>query len=259
MFLVGQLSKMTNISIRTLHYYDEIGLLKPSAKAATGYRLYTKENLIRLQQILAIKKLGFSLSQIKEMLHEDEGGSKKERWKQIFEMEINKVQEEKKRLDDLEKSLYAIRNSLLLKGDLDAEEVLLLIHSIQNNHEGRFLRTHFTKKEEQIIKEQLPSLVSEDDKAKEWLELLGDIRMASGEPVESAISQQLANRLMTFLSRDVHMEDSLLDKYWETIKPKQDPSAKVLGLDKETMDYMEKILYWYEHHREGDDGVEGAE
>lgn len=65
---VKQLSDLTGVSVRMLHHYDEIGLLKPSVRTYNGYRLYSQENLATLQQIVALKFFGFGLSQIKTML-----------------------------------------------------------------------------------------------------------------------------------------------------------------------------------------------
>lgn len=65
---ISQMAELTGISTRTLQYYDEIGLLKPSAFTQSGYRLYDDEALQRLQQILFFKELGFSLKEIKEIL-----------------------------------------------------------------------------------------------------------------------------------------------------------------------------------------------
>ena len=62
---ISQVAKLTGISIRTLQYYDEIGLLKPSKLTQSGYRLYDDDALQLLQQILFFKELGFSLKDIK--------------------------------------------------------------------------------------------------------------------------------------------------------------------------------------------------
>lgn len=65
---ISQVAKLTGISIRTLQYYDEIGLLKPSDLTQSGYRLYDDEALQRLQQILFFRELGFKLKDIREIL-----------------------------------------------------------------------------------------------------------------------------------------------------------------------------------------------
>jgi DNA-binding transcriptional MerR regulator len=56
------------VSVRTLHYYDKIDLLKPSLRLTNGYRLYSDKDLLKIQQIIALKFFGFELSQIKLLL-----------------------------------------------------------------------------------------------------------------------------------------------------------------------------------------------
>lgn len=68
MITISQVAALTGISIRTLQYYDEIGLLKPSELTPSGYRLYNDKTLQRLQQILFFKELGFKLKDINEIL-----------------------------------------------------------------------------------------------------------------------------------------------------------------------------------------------
>ena len=65
---VHQVAELTGITIRALHYYDEIGLLKPTKADKTKYRLYSENDLEKLQQILFYREVGFSLKEIKELL-----------------------------------------------------------------------------------------------------------------------------------------------------------------------------------------------
>ena len=67
-YKVGEVAALARVSVRTLHHYDEVGLLRPSARSEAGYRLYTMGDLERLQQILFYKELGFSLDEIREMM-----------------------------------------------------------------------------------------------------------------------------------------------------------------------------------------------
>lgn len=65
---VHQLGRLAGISVRTLHHYDHIGLLKPSARTAAGYRLYGTEDLFRLQQILLYREVDLPLDEIRRIL-----------------------------------------------------------------------------------------------------------------------------------------------------------------------------------------------
>jgi DNA-binding transcriptional MerR regulator len=68
MFTVKQLSKMAGVTPRTLHHYDDIDLLKPSRVGDNGYRYYGEEALLKLQQILFYRELGFPLDDIKKIM-----------------------------------------------------------------------------------------------------------------------------------------------------------------------------------------------
>jgi DNA-binding transcriptional MerR regulator len=68
LYTVKQLSDLAGISVRTLHYYDEIGLLKPASKGENGYRYYGDKEILSLQQILFYRELDLSLTEIKTIL-----------------------------------------------------------------------------------------------------------------------------------------------------------------------------------------------
>src|SRR5215510_8438933 len=67
-YTVKKVARMSGVSVRTLHFYDEVGLLKPASRAANGYRFYDEAQLLTLQQILFYRELGFELKQIKRLL-----------------------------------------------------------------------------------------------------------------------------------------------------------------------------------------------
>ncbi len=67
-YTVGAVAELAGVSVRTLHHYDEIGLLEPSERSATGYRLYSAEDLQRLQRILFYRELDFDLGTISTIL-----------------------------------------------------------------------------------------------------------------------------------------------------------------------------------------------
>lgn len=103
MYLIKKVSELSGVSVRTLHHYDEIGLLSPK-KQENGYRHYSEEDMSFLQMILFYKYLGFPLKKIKELL--------KQKDSEILEhlrMQLNLMQKEKQKLitliDTLEKTI----------------------------------------------------------------------------------------------------------------------------------------------------------
>ena len=69
---VGQVAEQFDVTVRTLHHYDEIGLLRPSERSPAGYRLYTPDDLTRLQHVVVYRRLGFALEEIALLLDHPE-------------------------------------------------------------------------------------------------------------------------------------------------------------------------------------------
>jgi DNA-binding transcriptional MerR regulator len=72
---VGQVSERFGVTVRTLHHYDEIGLLSPSERSRAGYRLYTEQDLTRLQHVVVYRRLGFALEDVALLLENPEGAA----------------------------------------------------------------------------------------------------------------------------------------------------------------------------------------
>lgn len=102
---ISQVAKLTGVSIRTLQYYDEIGLLKPSELTTAGYRMYDENALQTLQQILFFKELGFPLKEIKEILEKPDFDriSAFKKQKELFLLKRNRLDRLIQLLERLEK------------------------------------------------------------------------------------------------------------------------------------------------------------
>ena len=90
---VGEVAALAGITIRTLHHYDEVGLLSPSGRSDAGYRLYSYEDLARLQEVLGWRRLGFSLAEIQSMLDDPSYDrlSALERQRSLVERELERL------------------------------------------------------------------------------------------------------------------------------------------------------------------------
>jgi len=252
MYSIGQLSKQTNISIRTLRYYDEIGLLKPAKIAESGYRYYSRNELRVLRHIAALKELGFTLASIREMLTAEDG-TQELRWRSYLEVELAAVAAEKKRLDKMEKLMRAARHALEMKGELEPDDIFLFIQSLQSpaNARDAFLVKHFTEREIRIVK-SLPDLGSDDPRSMEWARLMRQVKEHLHEEPSSAASQRIAERIVDTTMEWFEHDEKLLDKYWRLIRPEPGQGSKVFGLDAEAMDYIDRIVDWYlENGQEG--------
>ncbi|MDO5291554.1 MAG: MerR family transcriptional regulator [bacterium] len=93
---INEVAKLTGVTVRTLHYYDQIGLLKPETITEAGYRLYGKESLATLQQILFFRELEFPLQEIKEIMTNPSFDQK-----EALRKQKQLLLEKRKRLDSL--------------------------------------------------------------------------------------------------------------------------------------------------------------
>lgn len=94
-YTVKKLAKISGVSVRTLHWYDEIGLLRPAYYGENGYRYYEEEQLLLLQQILFFRELGFHLKDIQKMLHSDDFDKVRALYahKETLEEDVGRTQE----------------------------------------------------------------------------------------------------------------------------------------------------------------------
>lgn len=106
-----EVAAITGITVRTLHYYDKIGLLCPRRNQQNGYRFYLDEDLDQLQQILFFKACGFSLASIQQMLNRPDFDREK-----AFELQRNYLLHEKKRIDTMLDTLDKTRKAM--KGEM---------------------------------------------------------------------------------------------------------------------------------------------
>lgn len=113
-YTVNQLAKLSGVSVRTLHYYDEISLLKPSFIGDNNYRYYEDEELLKLQQILFYRQLNFSLNDIQRILG-DKGFNKikaLESHKLILERNVDQT---KNLIDTINKTIAHLRGKQSMK------------------------------------------------------------------------------------------------------------------------------------------------
>lgn len=118
LYKVKEVSKIVGISVRALHHYDEIGLLKPENLTEAKYRLYSDKDLERLQQILFFKELDFSLQEVKEIL-DNPNFDRKRALKSHKELLVEK----KKRIEKIIKSVEKTIDSIEGEIEMDKKEM----------------------------------------------------------------------------------------------------------------------------------------
>jgi len=127
----GVFARKARVSLRTIRYYDKIGLLKPTTVADNGHRFYTDEDFAKLQQILTFKMLGFSLDDIKAMTI---SVPDKDTLQKSLSMQLSLVRMQKSQLAQMEQALMEATSFLKDKEQPDINHMMHLIHLSNSRH-----------------------------------------------------------------------------------------------------------------------------
>lgn len=127
----GEFANRAHVSIRTIRYYDQKNLLKPSLRTKGGARRYTDSDFAKLQQILLLKYLGFSLGEIREMTL---GSGDEQLLLESLKIQKHLIEERIEEMKNVESAINATSQTLEKGGELDWDKMLNLIHLTSMNH-----------------------------------------------------------------------------------------------------------------------------
>lgn len=147
-YRTGQFARKASVSIRTLRYYDQEGLLAPSQYSESGYRLYTDADLVNLQQILALKFLGLSLEEIKALLRP---GRNPRSLEDVLAQQKEMMQAKRVQLDGIIQALDETAK-LLHEGECDWDALVRVIQAIQMEQNKEWVKKYFTPEQMEQMK-----------------------------------------------------------------------------------------------------------
>jgi MerR family transcriptional regulator, thiopeptide resistance regulator len=191
---VSQVAGVAKVSVRTLHHYDRIGLLSPSERTSAGYRLYTPQDLERLQQVLLFKELGFGLDEIRRIVN-DPGFDRVEALaaqRKLLQMKSQRIGE---MLGAVEKALDAAEKGIAMDEE-DMFEVFGDFDPKQHEDEARERWGHTEAYKEsarrvaKMTKEDWVRIKAEGDAIEAGLAAA----MTAGKPVDDPEVQALVER-----------------------------------------------------------------
>jgi DNA-binding transcriptional MerR regulator len=231
---VGALARQTGLTVRTLHHYDEIGLLSPSLRTGAGHRLYTADDLGRLVQILSLRQLGLSLDDVRESLARPESTLQ-----QVLGLHIAKLRER----IDLQQRLC--RRLETVAERLRTAETVSVDDFIQTLEAMTMFEKHFTPEQLQEIQargEQIgPERIREVEA--EWPRLITQVRaeMEKGTDPASAAVQDLARRWKELL-REFTGGNPGIQKGLNTMYAEEPEVRSRTGIDPVLMEYIGKAF-----------------
>ena len=241
-YQTSQFARKASVSVRTLRFYDKVGLLSPSGRTEAGYRLYTDADLPVLQRILALKFLGFSLDEIKRFLKVGPA-----QLQASLEMQKAMMRERRAQLDTV---IQAIEDTevLLHCNARDWDAVIRVIRVIQMQETDDWRKKYFTDEQIKQGEEWSKKYYTEEQRAKlaewgknwteqdqlaanqQWGELSAELQrlVDAGADPASPEAQALAGRWQAlvrgFTRGDPGIQQSL-NKMWEGMR--QAPAEEV--------------------------------
>jgi MerR family transcriptional regulator, thiopeptide resistance regulator len=156
LYRTGQFAQRANVSIRTLRFYDKLGLLSPSARSESGYRLYSDEDLPVLQQIVALKYLGLSLEEIRECLNRRPGhlAQTLERQKRLMAEKRTHLEGVMRAIEEAEKRLES--------GSFEWNDLTRVIDAMQMEQNSEWVKSYFTDQQLETMAELRAESYSEE-------------------------------------------------------------------------------------------------
>lgn len=197
---VGELAKRCGLTVRTLHHYDTIGLLAPSARSDSGYRLYNRNDIARLHQIQALRRFGLSLADIGDVL-----ANPGTHLSSIVDQQIRMLDSQIEQSTTLRDRLAQLQEQLQRGEEPELADWLTTLE-MMNMYDK-----YFTKEEQK----RFPLLsTAENSTVAEWAELVQSVQeaMEMKVPPQSPRALALAKRWMTMLMRDSRGDPCLLAK-----------------------------------------------
>ena len=214
MLQAQQFAELAGVTVRTLHHYDRLGLLRPR-RTESGYRLYRESDLERLEQIVALKFVGLPLKRIKTLLDRDnlELAEALPRQRLVLEAKRKLIDRAIHAIEDAERTLAAGQrpDAAILK------KIIEVIEMQDNpNWSEKYYSEEARAKIEERKKEWNPAL--QDEVTKQWTELFRDVEASLNDDPASPKAQALAARWKTlvegFTGGDPEVQKGL-NKLWQ--------------------------------------------
>jgi len=212
-YLPHEFAKRAGVTIRALHHYDRLGLLKPSGRTMAGYRVYSDRDFARLEQIVALKFIGFPLFQIRELLR------RKDTDLSAALRQQRQILAEKR--DHLDRAMQAIERAekvVAAGGKPDWEPFRKVIEVIQMQTRKDWMKKYYTDEQLENLRQRWsPEVQAESEQG--WASLAKDTEaaIASGADPAGETGRQLAARrqqlLAMFTGGDPGIEHSLKNLY----------------------------------------------
>jgi DNA-binding transcriptional MerR regulator len=234
---INKVGELAGVTVRTLRYYDKIGLLKPASKTEGGHRLYTNEEIKKLQQVQFLKKIGFSLHEIKNMLASSEWD-----WSESLKSQLSFVIKEQENLKKIELSIRELIHGIAIEG-IENWTAIQKIMQLSNKDKEiqQYYRESLFKDRDIKLWEKVPSMTSDNPQSLEWIALIGQLKHYMGDGPKAPKVQNIIRRMDEKRLEEFEGEDEFLDKLWEIrMSPKQSEKLGLYPIEQDVLEFMDQ-------------------
>ncbi|HCX65946.1 MAG TPA: MerR family transcriptional regulator [Eubacteriaceae bacterium] len=242
-FLVGELAKKMNVSVRTIQYYDQIGLLSPTEYTEGGRRLYTLKDCIVLHQIVRMKELGFSLKDIKERIMPAQTVEDIDYY--LSEQEKN-IETDIKILEKKRKVIQMFRSEMNKVNKVDWGVFVEILTLLRNDDEHFWIVKHFEKDVFEKIKEKYDEKKSKDfmDRMMKLCEAAYDLKVKNVDPTSRQaieLARKWWDEILNFTDGDAGMISQMV----ELSDEKEEIDSEYMKKFSKVEDYISEALTAY--------------
>ncbi|MFS0673490.1 MerR family transcriptional regulator [Ornithinibacillus sp. 179-J 7C1 HS] len=243
MYTIGTLSKHTGVTVRTLGYYDEIGLVKPSSRTSGGHRLYSEDDVMRLERVLALKYMGFSLEKIKDILK-----SSTLNWQESIHQQLDMVRQEQERLKMLEQALLGVSYSIVFEEEISWPIIYSIIQFYHQDPDEILQQYNNILNKDEIKKiVDVNAQMTEED-VHEWMGAIYDIKKYRDIDPSSELAIKLARRWLNQAEKMFGNDQELLGSLWESLQ-NLDESIAFYPMDKEVVEFLKRVSKAHEEFK----------
>lgn len=205
---IGAFAARAAVTVRTVRYYDKIGLLNPSAYTDSGRRLYTELDYARLQQILTLKLIGLSLDEIRRLLTSDFA-----QMQHLLERQKHVLQQQARQLERIIQTIEQAQDAMRSSHEMDLEQFIHIIKAVNMNTQSNWF-AQFTEEQQEKLTEFSTSGTLADQKAvgEAWKNLFEDIRQHQDKPTSDPIVQQLVTRWDALVGQIAPDDSDFIDR-----------------------------------------------
>lgn len=248
-YLIREFAKLAGVTVRTLHYYDRVGLLKPSMLTPASHRLYKLEDLLRLQQILTLKAMGFTLDEIRLLLENP-----------AYDLRTSlSIQKEAidKRIEQLQQVSRALEQTLATLSSLENEEVdwslvCAIIRAMVMEQKQEWAQRYYTAEQWNWLQERAKQITPLQlvQWEQEWMELMAAFQSRRECALDDPEVQRLAGKMLDLVNIFTEGDEGIVNALRKMYSDREHMPEQLKIYDDDLHNFMNQAMVIYQQQKD---------